>query len=46
MADFWLHFADYGVKYIIMAIIAACGTVIGIALRKAKDKKAAMSDNQ
>ena len=39
MTEFWLHVADYGVKYIIMAIIAGCGVYVGIALRKKKDMK-------
>ena len=39
MAEFWLHVADYGVKYIIMAIIASCGVFVGISLRKERIKK-------
>ncbi len=39
MTEFWLHVADYGVKYIIMALIAGCGVFVGITLRKSKDRK-------
>ncbi len=47
MTEFWLHVADYGVKYIIMAVIAGCGVFIGINLRMRKDRKSDVkSDNQ
>ncbi len=44
MTEFWLHVADYGVKYIIMSIIAGCGIFVGIMLRKSKDRKSAIKE--
>ena len=41
MTEFWLHFADYGVKYIIMTAVAVAGALLGIMLRKRKDKATA-----
>lgn len=38
--DFLLHFADYGVKYVIMLAITVAGVMVGSKLRQMKNNKA------
>lgn len=39
--DFLLHFADYGVKYIIYLAVMVAGVYVGSSLSKVKNKKSA-----